>query len=527
MNQHFTLLFRVSLVLLLFAGGVRATNGGKLISHGARSAGRGGTDTAVADTAISISSNPAGMLQIQGFRADFVLSPFWGRTTFVNAYNNRTTPSFFFFVPSAGFVVDPFSPSREVGISSPEEGIPHSPEEGIVPSADEDIVPSSDAMAYPVGGSRFRLGLAFFIPVGAAGEARIKTPTYPEGYIEETEISVLTVAPAAAVQLTPRLSLGFSLHFQLIQLEMDGVMGSTSHPIAGEVRAHTVTPPEPLGLTWNELFETFGAINSSSSALIDIDDTGGFGLGGMIGLQYQLSETLTLGLSYSFRPYVSDMTGKASVDASRSISTVDEEGLEQAISFFLDGLLPQGFAGGFHGGYRFRLRRFKLPRILTLGMAYRPTPRLLIAADFKWIDWSNAFKNFKYKLTAGNNANLSEILGSDTITGQYNLRWRDQYVIALGASYAVVEQVVIRAGYNFGNNPIPRRSMGPSGAGFLQHHGCFGLSYHWQRWSIDFAYVYAFRGIKKMGRSTLNPDLDHSRIKADQYSWYIGLSYQY
>jgi long-chain fatty acid transport protein len=507
-------------LLLFFAGRAHATNGAKLISSGAKSAGRGGTDVAVADTSIGISSNPAGMTQITGLQGDLVLTSFYGRTAFTNAYNDEMQEGWIPVAPALGIVVDPFQPSSEAW-DPPEKAVPEA--EVGVQNLTSERAEKKPATPYVLGGSALRMGLALFVSQGAGSNAKIKTPTFPEGVKDAIAMSVVTIAPAVAFRLTPRLSLGFTLQFHYVRNEIDGLTGNMAGELQGQVRNHRVSPPAPIGMTWEDLLDSFGAINSSNSTLIDLDDVWGYGFGGSIGLQYHLSDTITLGIAYTFKPYISNLKGKATVDASRAVSTVDEA----AVGFVLDGLLPAGMAGGLRGKYRFTITNYSVPQSLAVGVAYRPTERLLLALDLKWVDWSNAFKTIKFKLKGGNNANINEIYGSSTITGEYTLRWRDMYVVSAGISYAVLDQLVLRAGYNYGNNPMPRRYTSPTAAGFLQNHGCCGLSYYYGRWSFDFAFVYSFPEFKHVGRNSFSPDYNNTRIEADQYNWYLGVSFRY
>lgn len=78
------------------------------------------------------------------------------------------------------------------------------------------------------------------------------------------------------------------------------------------------------------------------------------------------------------------------------------------------------------------------PHTVNIGASFRPTGRLLFETDLKWLNWSNA-KGY-------------DILG-----------WDDQYVIAVGAQYKPVDALSLRAGYNYGNNPIKGRTFNGDG----------------------------------------------------------------
>jgi long-chain fatty acid transport protein len=71
------------------------------------------------------------------------------------------------------------------------------------------------------------------------------------------------------------------------------------------------------------------------------------------------------------------------------------------------------------------------PTIVGLGISYSALEdRLLLSVDGKWLNWSNA-------------------------DGFSDYDWEDQWVVALGAQYAVIpKKLFVRIGYNFGNSPV-------------------------------------------------------------------------
>jgi long-chain fatty acid transport protein len=70
------------------------------------------------------------------------------------------------------------------------------------------------------------------------------------------------------------------------------------------------------------------------------------------------------------------------------------------------------------------------PQQFSVGAAYTLLDgRLLLEGDAKWINWSNA-------------------------AGYSDFDWEDQWVFAIGGQFEVVENLYLRAGYNFGENPV-------------------------------------------------------------------------
>jgi long-chain fatty acid transport protein len=70
------------------------------------------------------------------------------------------------------------------------------------------------------------------------------------------------------------------------------------------------------------------------------------------------------------------------------------------------------------------------PQQVVVAAAYDIIPNtLLMEVDGKWLNWGGA-KGYK------------------------DFDWEDQYVIAVGTQYKPVDWLAIRAGYNYGNNPV-------------------------------------------------------------------------
>ncbi len=78
------------------------------------------------------------------------------------------------------------------------------------------------------------------------------------------------------------------------------------------------------------------------------------------------------------------------------------------------------------------------PQQVGWGFAITPIENLLIVLDGKWINWSGA-KGYK------------------------DFGWRDQYIAAAGGQYQINKYVTVRAGYNYGRNPIRNESGFASG----------------------------------------------------------------
>ena len=147
------------------------------------------------------------------------------------------------------------------------------------------------------------------------------------------------------------------------------------------------------------------------------------------------------------------------------------------------------------------------PQRVELGLAVRPTPRLLLALDASWDDWSSnkdikiRFKNPKQAVPAA--------LQAPTLMITHD--WSDQFIVALGAAYEVVPNVVtVRGGYNWATNPLRERTFDPAAQVPFEHHIAVGVK-AWKRWELDAGFYYALP--KKV--TYTNPELPYGTNATD------------
>ncbi|MGH7388050.1 MAG: OmpP1/FadL family transporter [Candidatus Rokuibacteriota bacterium] len=165
---------------------------------------------------------------------------------------------------------------------------------------------------------------------------------------------------------------------------------------------------------------------------------------------------------------------------------------------------------------------FKWPQAVEVGVAVRPTRRLLLALDVAWHNWE-AFNAVTIRAT-----NPSQAGAPDDVTIRLDADWRDQWVVAVGGAYEVVPDVLtLRAGYNFGNNPVPERTMSPPVQVVYEHHVAAGIGYRAGRhWRVDVGFDYAFENTVTYTNRQLpfGPDAQDS---PSGFSAVLTLGYRY
>lgn len=251
--------------------------------------------------------------------------------------------------------------------------------------------------AQKLGNGDLTVGVAFFGVGGAGNEFRDLQTAFGTQDAMRSEFGMIKASPAIAWKAAPGLALGASLNLVYSTFRQD-------------MFPHTSTAAFP-GLR--------------------IEEMRGIGAGLRLGALYEVNDRLTVGAAYGPRISVPLKHGQL--------------------------VANMGAAGLGNVTYsKVRLDGFAQPAQLGIGVAFRPVHRLLVAFDVDRIRWSTALR--ASTLTASNPDNPA---APPSVTIPSTLAWRDQTVFALGVAFDLDQRTVLRAGYNYGRNPIPPATFNP------------------------------------------------------------------
>jgi len=153
-----------------------------------------------------------------------------------------------------------------------------------------------------------------------------------------------------------------------------------------------------------------------------------------LGVQYRPVPSLTLAAAYG---------SEADFDIGHGSLTVNYESLGLGRVTYRDATLD-GLA---------------LAQDAGLSAAWQATPRLRLALELSWMDWSGAMQATRLRARDPDTAGLPAALESIDVTSP--LDWRDQYAVALGAEWQHDDRTTLRAGFNRVNRAMPRRTFSP------------------------------------------------------------------
>jgi long-chain fatty acid transport protein len=215
----------------------------------------------------------------------------------------------------------------------------------------------------------------------------------------------------------------------------------------------------------------------------DHKSTSAIGYGATVGLKWNVMKTLALGLSYETKTSFQDFEFDIGAPAKDAL-------------------------------------KFDQPMVLSGGVSWQAATPLFLALDVQWIQWSS---------TNGKNQPAYQP-GSPSAAGglEFNLNWSDQVVVKVGAEYAVNPAWKVRAGYNYGKNPLDANQAFESIAfpAIAEHHISAGLG-----WAVSDSVAINLAGTyspkSTQSGSNLNQGIVSYTTSMSQYALDIGVGWHF
>lgn len=289
--------------------------------------------------------------------------------------------------------------------------------------------------AHRLGNGPLVLGLGVFAQGGMGAEFNDLNTAFGTKDATYSNVMYAKIAPALAYQVSDMVSLGLALNVGYSALEFK-FFPETSY--------------------YSPTMAFFG---------MDMRDTSTFGYGAKLGLMFKPTDMVSLGAVY---------TSKAKLDYEDGNITFNMNSL---------GLGKVKYDASVDG--------FTWPQQFGVGIGLRPNNKLLVGADVTWINWADAIDVITVKASNPDNTMLSA-MGMGNINVPFNMKWEDQWVYSLGAAYKATDNLTVRAGYNYGKNPIPAENLSPLFPAIVEHHVALGLGYKFGSWRLDGAWEHGF-----------------------------------
>ena len=244
--------------------------------------------------------------------------------------------------------------------------------------------------------------------------------------------------------------------------------------------------------TFGAYTETFAASGSTAfpDSLSNNGHDSSYGLGVKLGLQWDITDKVSFATSYS--PQISMSK------------------LKDYSDLFADG------------------GNMDIPADLKVGLTFHPNESFALSFDLENIWYSdipsvgNPFSNLFSCPTAGaGGTDVSYCLGGKNGAG---FGWEDMTIYKLGAQWSSSNNWTWRAGYSYGQQPIPNTEMvfNILAPGVMEDHATFGFTRELSSGDeFNMSFMYAFKK-KVSGPNTLDPT---QTIMLDMKQWEIEFSY--
>jgi long-chain fatty acid transport protein len=281
---------------------------------------------------------------------------------------------------------------------------------------------------------------------------------YWDGY---SSIAFWQMAPSIAWQAAEKLSLGTSVNIDFQQVSF-------------QQRMMADTDNDGQGDTVINNFD-LGRVASS------------FGFGFSLGVIYDFNEMISVGASYRSKQFFTDLEYQLAAGD---------------INFGTP--LPAGT-------YELDL---DFPQQAAIGIAVNATQSFTVAADVKWINWSDTMDTLA-------------VSGPGGIQVPMDPGWDNQVVFALGAAYRANDHLNLRAGFNYGKSPIDADSAANNMIlpAIVETHYTVGADYKLdEHWDIGFHYMYVPENSVTAGPATRAPGV---RISLSEQSFGVNLGYRF
>jgi long-chain fatty acid transport protein len=358
----------------------------------------------------------------------------------------------------ADFSMEAFMPDRSTDFSVIGGGIADSSSEiyGIPAIGWNGPVGSRDDMVF--GGGMYGtsgMGVDY-------GSTLMQPGVYWDGY---SSIAFWQMAPCLAWQAAEKLSLGASVNIDFQQVAFQQRMMADTN---GSGQGDTVV-------------NNFDLSRGASA----------FGFGLSLGIIYDFNEMLSLGASYKTKQFFTDL------EYQLAFGDID-------MSAFGGGPLPAGI-------YNLDL---DFPQQAAIGIAIHFTQVFTIAADVKWINWSDTMETLS-------------VFGPGGIRVPMDPGWDDQYVFAMGLAYKVNDRFNLRAGFNYGESPIDAESAANNLIlpAVVETHYTVGADYRLDdHWDVGLHFMYVPENSVTAGPASTAPGV---KISLSEQSFGVNLGYRF
>lgn len=287
------------------------------------------------------------------------------------------------------------------------------------------------------------LGLGAYVPYGLETQwpDRLSDGSAFDGAFEgfDNQLQSFYIQPTIAYQVTPKLSVGGGPVVAISSVELNQFQ---------DLSQQTAVENDPATDEDDILFGQLGVPFHTAFARSQLDSDNQLGIGGNIGLTYEASDRLNLGLRYT-TPITVDYEGDATfeqVETGLQVPTPLQLGgqtIPAGTSF--DDLVRPQFTGDGNLTEQTVETEITFPMQLVAGFSYQATPKMLLLVDYQFTGWSS-FDELPLEFSRLDDRVRIE-------------NYEDTHAVRVGGQYDVLDAVSVSAGYLFNTSAVPDISV--------------------------------------------------------------------
>lgn len=330
--------------------------------------------------------------------------------------------------------------------------------------------------------------------------------------IQDISLKSYVLQPTVSYKINEKLSIGAGVMLAIGNVNLSrALMSANDFQVIGKMIAglpDQMIPAEEKAYITSLIRDT-----KVPPAAATLDGKAHVRAGFNIGILYDISEKVSVGLSYRSKIKMKVKEGEAQLDyANRQI-----EELMGILGTKIPQLaVPKYDQGTFHA-------QLPLPSNTTLGVSYRPTDRWELELDLQYVGW-NAYDSLNVYF------NEPE-LGISPIKAKKD--YKNTITARVGAQYKTTDRLFLRAGFYFDQSPIQSANYNPETPGMNKLGMSAGLSFEpYKNLQIDFAFLY-IQGLGRAGSYTSKnivtgqDETFSGHYKSNAITASLGLSYKF
>ncbi|MEN9463822.1 MAG: FadL family outer membrane protein [Pseudomonadota bacterium] len=295
--------------------------------------------------------------------------------------------------------------------------------------------------AHPIN-DKLALGFGLFVPFGA--ETNYGKTALSSGFAGKTKLTTVDFQPAFSYKVTDTFAIGGGLDIVYAQ----GTL-TKSLDLIPYVPTALGTPAGIGGMLDKEEYKGY-----ENTFEVEGDDTA---IGWNLGFMWDITPATTLGLTY--RSAIDfTLEGEAEFGAKDGVKAFSTDAKHPVTGTALPpGIYPVDGATGKVPNQKAEVP-LTGPQSVTLSLAHQLTDSLQVQGGVTWTDWSS----FKYFDVKGKGPGMISALSeksmglTDNYIGHIVENWHDTYAYAIGATYTLNPQWLLRAGFAYDESPVDR-----------------------------------------------------------------------